>query len=332
MTGRIRVRSTALVLLLLLTPAAGCRRSNPAAPGPSGSVLQTIWPNEDGRSWTYRSDRRFWSDTGGRVYSSADSVPPAPSLSEIAAILGTQPIGSLSGSDSATYRLEFAGMITTQSGVTKQNLRETLIRPSPPATSSRARSGEAAFLARLWRARPDLRPRITARVPAAGMLADTSHWYASIFLHGYAWEKTAQWIGTYGDVDTLLAWKYLSSSLWPGSEFAHQLVPSLASDVWLHARILGTRSVQTPAGTFPNALLCLYLVDYGISELTDPAGNPAGFSRSYGYGAVWYVDGVGPVACYERMMLMVGGGSVGLGDITIGLTSFSPALSAWRAW
>ncbi len=332
MTGHIRVRSAALVLLLLLTPAAGCRRSNPAAPGPSGSALQTLWPNEDGRSWTYRSVERGWGDTGGRVYQTLDSVPPAPSLTEIAAILGTQPIGTVTRSDSATYRLQFAGTITTQSGVTKQYLRETLIRPSQPAAPSRVRSGEAAFFAQLWRARPDLRPRNAARVPFARMLADTSDWYASIFLHGYAWEKTAQWIGTYGDVDTLLAWKYLTANLWPGSEFTHQLVPALASDVWLRGRILGTRPVQTPAGTFPNALLCLYLVDYGIVQLTDPAGNPAGFTRSYGYGAVWYVDGIGPVACYERKMLTVGGGSVGYGDITLGLTSFSPALVAWRAW
>ncbi|MBI5711127.1 MAG: hypothetical protein HZC42_12630 [Candidatus Eisenbacteria bacterium] len=253
-------------------------------------------------------------------------------MTDIAAALGDPSFIAVSGYDSASYELRFMGMITTESGARKQNLYETLVRPGQPIAVATSRPGEAAFLTQLWRARPDLRPRLAARVPPAGMLADTSHTYASTFLHGYAWEKTARWIGTYGDLDTLLAWKYLGADLWPGSQFTHQLVPALASDIFLYGRILPPRSVRTPAGTFRSATVCAYLVDFGVSALTDSSGNLVGYTRYYSYARVWYVDGTGPVACYERSLLTVGGDPTGYGDITLGLTSLPPVLWARRAW
>jgi hypothetical protein len=250
-------------------------------------------------------------------------VPPAPSMTEVAALLDTLPIGGVYRSHTASFGLRFNGLITTQSGVTRQNLVETLISTAAGPARSPV-GGPAAFLAQLYRARPDLRPLLRARLSSVSQLADTTHTYASNLLHGYAWEKTARWIGTYGDVDTLLAWKFLTSALAPGSEFTHPLVPSLATDVWLHGRILDRQRVRTPAGTFENAVVCAYLIDFGMAELTDESGNFMGYTRMFNYGSVAYVNTVGPVACYERRMVTAGGISLGAGDVTLRLTGQGP--------
>ena len=308
----------ACALGLLAVP--GCFGSHdPVAPQHPGTTLRTLWPNEDGRSWTYQVvDRAFTGGGGSTTYPTAAAVPPAPSMIQVAALLDHPPAETVSHSDTASFGLRFSGSVTTQSGVIAQNLAETLVSPAASGAARGPVGGQAAFLAQLYRARPDLRRLLRARFSSIGLPDDTSHVYASIFLHGYAWEKTTQWIGTYGDVDTLLAWKFLTSRLSPGSEFTFQLVPSLASDVFLHGRILGRQTVHTPAGTFVDAVVCAYLVDYGLSVGVDDTGNPIGYWRDYNYGSVTYVDGIGPVACYERRLW-------GLGDVTLRLTAQGPS-------
>lgn len=319
---RSLAHGAALCALALLT-LPGCSDRDPVAPSTSGATLRTVWPNEDGRSWAYQVVERTFADGGGlTTYPSPAAVPPAPSMTQVAALLDTLPTGGVSRSDSASFGLRFSGLITTQSGVTRQNLVETLISPAAADAARGPLGGPAAFLAQLYRARPDLRPLLRARFSSVSQLADTAHTYASSFLHGYAWEKTTRWIGTYGDVDTLLAWKFLTSALAPGSEFTHQLVPSLASDVFLRGRILDRQTVHTPAGTFERAVVCAYLIDFGVAEWTDEEGNPLGYQRTYGYGSVAYVDRLGPVACYERRLLTAGVQSRGRGDVTLRLTGY----------
>jgi hypothetical protein len=127
-----------------------------------------------------------------------------------------------------------------------------------------------------------------------------------LFLHGGAWRKTPNEIVEYGDLDMLPSWKYLDSNIVPGGRFQLlQLIPSLASDVFLHGRITGRQPVTTPAGTFPNAIECEYLVDYGVSARTDDEGNPIGYSREVAYGTVACVDSLGPVAATARHSMRV---------------------------
>jgi hypothetical protein len=324
------LRSPTLLLAALLTALlAGCLGNHdPVGPRGPGATLATLWPNDDGRSWSYQVVDRQWPDGGWTTYPTLAAVPPAPSMSQVAALLDTLRAGTVGSADTAAFVLRFQGMITTQSGVTRQNLTETLITPSSPGLGLPAPTARAAFLARLYRARPDLRVALRARLPFLALPADTLHRYVANLLHGYAWEKTTRWIGTYGDVDTLLAWKFLTSNLIPGSEFTHQLVPALASDVFLHGRILSRRRVVTPAGVFENAVVCAYLIDYGTTALTDPSGNPTGYTRFFDYGSVSYADQTGPVACYERRMLAVGGVSIGDGDVTLRLTATGPGAFA----
>jgi hypothetical protein len=127
-----------------------------------------------------------------------------------------------------------------------------------------------------------------------------------LFLHGnVAWLKTANHIITYGDVDTLPAWKYLDSNIVPGHEFKFQLVPSLADNIYLHGRVVGKKTVVTPEGTYTNAIECEYSVDYGIGTQTDDQGKLVGHYRSIAYGTVAYVDSVGPIAETGRHLMRV---------------------------
>jgi hypothetical protein len=120
------------------------------------------------------------------------------------------------------------------------------------------------------------------------------------YLHGYAWEKTADYIGGYGDLNTLLSWKFLDRDLSPGHEFSLQLVPDLAADVYLRARILPRRSVVTEVGRFTNCVECAYLIDYGVSEAVDEQGVSLGFFRNWDFASIIYAPDVGPVMSYQR--------------------------------
>lgn len=320
------------LFILLLLP--GCRQvESPFGRPPATATLRTIWPSDDGRYWSYQIVMRDLNGGAVHYYSTADSVPTAPSLDEIERAIRARPVLAAVGSDTATFRLQFSGMVTTQSGAVGQNLTETVSRPTPALRTPVMRPGGSAFLAQLLRARPELRDRLAARVPSVRMELDALiPEHPTLFLFGYAWIRTSSWIGSYGDVDTLLAWKYLTANLTPGSEFTHQLVPSLATDVFLHGRILTPQNIVTPAGTFRHATVCLYLVDYGISQGRDEYGNPTGYSREYSYGTVTYVDGVGPVASYEQDLLSVGADSPGWYEKNLLLTSRGAGATAWSLW
>src|SRR2546428_11169826 len=75
MLPRPQLLSLAFAALLAPWLILGCK--HPFRP-PTGPTLQTLWPNDDGRSWNYALAGRSWTDTiGPRIYATADSVPPA---------------------------------------------------------------------------------------------------------------------------------------------------------------------------------------------------------------------------------------------------------------
>jgi hypothetical protein len=315
------------LLFALLAFTAGCNDDDDKPTSPQPAVtLDRLWPNDDGRYWQYDVVTRGWVDTGGDTFATAAQVPPAPSPLEVLPLIDSGIDVPGATTSSSWYELRFMGTIRTGSGVTKQNLYETHVLPDL-AQPARPRG----FYGQLERARPDLRPQLRAMLASIARPADTAHYSASVMLHGYAWEKTSQWIGTYGDADTLLAWKYLTWTLNTGAQFSHQLVPSLASDVWLRARVSGRRNITTPAGTFMQTVMVVYVVDYGVSAWTDSGGNPVGYGRNYGFGAVWYAPDVGPVAAYERMLLATGGPpSIGIGDVSLSMSNRGPVLLTAR--
>ena len=277
------------------------KKSDPVKPGPPLASLETIWPNADGRGWKYALHRAEWTDTSTAGYfDTVIAVPPIPPLSTLRSIVAGLQNGPSPSADSASMELRFDGLRTTGPGVTAQNLVETL---SAPVTASLHSGSADPFLAELLRARPDLRGALSRRLRSRTLGSSAS---GVLFLHGnIAWLKTAKQIITYGDVDTLPAWKYLDSNIVPGAEFTQQLVPSLADNIYLHGRIVGKKSVVTPAGTYANAIECDYSVDYGIGAQADNKGNLVGYYRSVTYGTVAYVDSLGPVAETARHLMRV---------------------------
>ena len=293
-------------------PAASMARSAAASTdqalpllSPGAGALDALWPNEDGRFWEYRLALTTSPSTVEFIPPGVPT-PPAPSIWDIAALLrsesrGRQTLPAGGTTTSGTYRLTFEGRITTKSGAEGQNLTEALVPdvwPTEPPRSTLAGASLPAFWAHLAAARPDLAPAIRKRFGLAtnGTIYELNR---PILLHGGAWEKTAEHIGTYGDLNLDIAWLYLVADVQPGSTFDLQLVPDLAADVWLHALVLPRRYATRPRPG-PGAVEVLYLIDYGVSQATSPTGEDLGTFRSLEYGTVSYVPGVGPAAVFDR--------------------------------
>ena len=343
MQGAPRALGTSPFSSSLASASSGpCGDDTPTGTTPSPDpTLENLWPNDDGRSWTYALQPRLWDSPTFTVYDSVSQVPPV-TLDDVEALVLSHPIGANVVPDSGLFRLVFDDTLVTGSGARGQHLREELyvqLPPFPVGTSGAPTGGWTAtakphttFLQRLARARPDLGARLAAMHPELAALRESAtrpprldDVWSPLLLHGGAFEKSSDYIGNYGELDLLLAWKYLEKNLSPGHEFTHQLVPVLADDVFLHARVRAPRSVQGPAGVFEKALEVLYLVDYGISTATDPQGTEVGFVRLFDYGWILYAPTIGPVGGYERSLVGVGDPpNSGVGDIRYELIGTAP--------
>ena len=294
--------------------------SDQEAASQSGSqvgVYRRIWPHEDGRSWTYQVVSREWDTALPAFYPTPDEVPTV-TLDGAAALLGSDPVGPNPVTTTGSYGLRFNGLITTLSGVTRQNLEVfdgTAVRQMNAAIGR----PEDGFMRLLRIARPDIARQVEGSAVRADRLSSSADVFYPTLLHGYAWEQNKDWIGTYGDLNQQVAWIFLKSDILPGSEFSLQLVPDLANDVFLHARVLGWKRVAREGRTFQRALEVLYLVDFGLSIATDVDGNAIGYYRGYLYGTVSYVPGVGPIHSYERATFPPFDG-----DLTLSLVSTEP--------
>jgi hypothetical protein len=264
-------------IVLVLLLAAGC---SDTAVAPSQARLDTLWPNEDGRRWEFAATFRVWprpSETG-YLYPDPAFIPPAPSMDTIVKILdgGFDPPEPVTEVP-ADYTFRFDGDRITRSGVRAQNLE----------------------------ARLDAAPDAPAPIP-----------FTPVLLHGGAFAKTDRWIGTYGDLDTLAAWKFLDRSLRPGRTFNFQLLQAISDEAFLHARIFPRQRAWTPAGLVTNAVEVVYLIDHGRGFQVREDG-AYGYFRYVTFGNVIYVPEVGPVYSYERRYAAVGPDlGPGVADVT----------------
>jgi hypothetical protein len=291
----------------------GCP-DDPTASGdgnPNTLTMSNCWPNDDGRYWTYAAMLRYIKPQE-LIY-----APVGQHVPDVTTELAKQLLGKSIAYEPGVppeYQLgmKFEGRLATESGVEGQNLAETFFARSPSLGAINSSRFEQDFLERLAQARPDLRARLAAAgvkiAPQSGPFRPEGLTFLPPnFIHGYVWVKGPSWIGTYGDADTILAWKFLESNVHPGHAFRHQLVPSLASDVWLLAEMDRRVQVEVPGGKMSNnAIEVVYVLDYGVSEATDNEGNPVGSYRTFDYGRVTYAPGVGPVVDLERRYASMG--------------------------
>jgi hypothetical protein len=268
-------------------------------------TLRNLWPNQDGRVWNYDATVMGWlraSLPPEVIFQNPGDVPAAPSLREVVGLLEAEIEGTPFESENTLYTLRFSGTTSTESGATGQSLVATMGNEPVEAQTAAAGAFVDVFFARLAVARPDLRARIEERIgrPVVAGLAQP------MFLRGGAWERTDEWIGMYGDLDSELAWLYLDADLDVGHEFTFQLAPSLVDDAFLHVLVHRRVSVETDAGKYENALEVIYEIDFGVSELVDDSGTAIGYLRIFDIARIAYAVDVGPVDCTERLFYVVG--------------------------
>jgi hypothetical protein len=277
-------------------------------------TIENIWPNADKTAWTYAYEVRQWGSEP-TIYPTRDDIPtdPLPTWSEIFAVVEAHAPVEPYLSEEGEYRIRFDGMTTTGPGVTAQNLVSEFLSPVPPLAPSAALNPASRFMTITGQQRGDLVSKSSVQVPAFPHL-----------IHGGAWEKTSQWIGTYGELYPELGWKFLTQDLSPGAEFSWPLVTSIAEGAMLYGRVYRHVTVRTILGTFAKAVDCLYIVDLGILTITDFEGHVVGYMRQLEYGRVIYAPTVGPVYSYEIWGAELGGTMPdGLADITLTLIGLS---------
>jgi hypothetical protein len=156
----------------------------------------------------------------------------------------------------------------------------------------------------VWIARPDLRARIE-QAADEWPCPDThpSGGYALLLGGEFAWLRTATDVSAWRcNLANTRSWQWLSSDLAIGSTFTLQLVPDLATDVFLHGTVAAIEPSSVPAGTFQDCVRVDYVIDYGLSECRDQSGNPIGTFRSETRGFVRFAPDVGPVESSEQFI------------------------------
>lgn len=168
--------------------------------------------------------------------------------------------------------------------------------PSPLALH-RAPSGLTSLERAVWHARPDLRRALELRRDKS---AAATTWDPLLLHDGY-FLKSAANIQMWQPDWNHPTWTYLTSDLQVGSTFTHQLIPELATDIYLHGTVEAIDdAVATPAGTFTNAVKVAYLIDLGVNTATDETGEVIGRVHGEIRGYVRYVPDFGPVELFEE--------------------------------
>lgn len=184
------------------------------------------------------------------------------------------------------------GTVQTAGG-TAQVLYGEHVQPSKAGTGAAV----DPLLVAVWRARPDLRAAIAARTGVS--LEGGPTWWPLLLHDGYFMKNPTDiqmWQASW-DHPT---WTYLTDNLAVGASFMQQLIPELASDVFLHGTVESVEAtVSTGAGTYEHAVRMHYVIDYGWTEEFDGNQQLIGRTRTETRGHVHFVPGVGPVEVLE---------------------------------
>src|SRR5436309_5321862 len=116
---------------------------NVAEGGTRLGQYRRVWPHEDGTGWAYHLTSRIWDQPPPVLFPTRDEVPVV-SMDDAIRLLETEPTGANPETSTGSYRLQFNGLITTLSRVSRQNLQETLEQgATATATSATATSATA---------------------------------------------------------------------------------------------------------------------------------------------------------------------------------------------
>jgi hypothetical protein len=261
-------------------------------------TFQTMWPSADGNTWIHDLTLHAFEGDPDDLVEPEDPDPELPDMATLHTRLGQPVTWPSLGQSEGLYRLRFDGDVTTQSGVTAQRLREELF--TPESGKQQIQPQPRRLLAHLLSQRPELGAGLTGLPPAGTAKAFGDELQAPLFLGGYAFAATDTGLFGYGDLNSDYSWIYLEGDLAVGHQFSLQLVSDLANDVWLHGRIWSQTDLTIDDRTYTNCLECFYVVDLGVTILTDEQGEPLGKTRAYIYGSVFYAPDLGPVLCHER--------------------------------
>lgn len=244
--------------------------------------LETLWPNLDGNRWEYQ-----------QTYQLADWMAGGPDTVM------------------STVVLRLDGMTGTFDGSVVQNLVEEVPLPGAPEPGTPL---HPSLSRTLWIVRPDLRPALAATSPVDldEATAPLEDWVA-LFLHGGAFELTSEEIVTWRtELSAGKSWLFLSSDLTQlGDSFQLQLVPDLASDVFLTGTFAAIEDVSVPAGIMTSCLRVDYVIDYGTGICSGQGGLEGTF-RAETTGSVHYKAGIGPVRSEETLRYHEGAENCGL--------------------
>ena len=136
-------------------------------------------------------------------------------------------------------------------------------------------------------------------------------WGSPAFLRGCAWACSGEWIGSYGDVNQELAWKFLDADLKPGHHFTHQIASDIDFELLLHGWIRPYRDVELDGTTYKGCVEVLYALDFANQPYTSEGGEASGYLHLYDLGVVLYAPGVGPIFCRERRRYVQGLNTMG---------------------
>lgn len=243
----------------------------PAATSAGTYTMDQLWPNGNGRAWTY--DQRY-QDLG-----------PAPSVTD------------------NVVRLIFEGPTIAPNGIAAQYLRhEQLSGPAAPA----GLAGHIAdpLLRNLWIARPDLRAAIESMPLGLPCPENAPPGIHAVLLNGeFAYRKSATEIAAWRcNLADTRSWQWLESDVTLFHVFEIQLVPDLANDVFLRGTVTAVEDIDVPAGFYPGSLRVNYSVDYGETICVDLDGNPTGTAHARTTGYVHFAPDEGPIQSFEEFI------------------------------
>jgi len=276
MSNARRCSVAALILTLLLV-----RCDNGTGPEEVAD-FDSLWPNQDGNSWTFHHVEYAIPDSSAAALANIDpekideldwrDIEKRLSLDPPEEALATWYF------EEGTMTLSLDGTVDTPFGA-KQNLRSRY-----ESIESRSDTLEVTLYA-------------TKRPPAATKNLLSGPLLGRSTGRSYAFERQDDWIGyfhKYRDYGNDSLFTFVRGPLTVGSRFEQQLTHASSDDIWVRGWIAGNRWIETEAGTFWTVVV-VYLIDVREVDVTNETGETLGTYQTFSIFLLAYSPFIGPV-------------------------------------